>query len=238
MVTRSWCWLALVWVLSEGFSEPATAAGSQETLHDGRTDPYTLKLQSPEQYKLTTPEADTGPPSLIRTTPVPEFGGHPFQKEIAKVATEFKVDPALVHAVIQVESGYNASARSPKGAQGLMQLLPETAKRFGIATADLLWKPERNIRAGVAYLRSLLELFEQDISLALAAYNAGENAVLRYGRQIPPFPETRDYVPKVLAIYNQLRPPLEPETATAPTARVRIRYPPPLTEAQPDGPLR
>lgn len=83
MVTRSWCWLSLVWVLSEGFSGPAIA-GSQEALHDERRDPYTLKLQSPEQYKLTTPEADTGPPSLIRAVPVPEFGGHPFQKEITK----------------------------------------------------------------------------------------------------------------------------------------------------------
>lgn len=237
MVTRNWVLLALVWVFSEGFLGPANA-GSQQAMHDGWRDPYALNLPSPEQYKLTMPQADTSPPSLTQITPEPGLSRHPFQREIAKAADEFKVDPALVHAVIQAESGYNASARSPKGAQGLMQLLPETAKRFGVATADLLWKPERNIRAGVAYLSSLLELFEQDLALVLAAYNAGENAVLRYGRQIPPFPETRDYVPKVLAIYNRLKPPLEPAAAFVPTARVRIQYPPPLAEAQPDGPSR
>ena len=237
MVTKNWVLLALVWVFSEGFLGPANA-GSQQAMHDGWIDPYALNLPSPEQYKLTMPQADTSPPSLTQITPEPGLSRHPFQREIAKAADEFKVDPALVHAVIQAESGYNASARSPKGAQGLMQLLPETAKRFGVATADLLWKPERNIRAGVAYLSSLLELFEQDLALVLAAYNAGENAVLRYGRQIPPFPETRDYVPKVLAIYNRLKPPLEPEAAFVPTARVRIQYPPPLAEAQPDGPSR
>ena len=231
-------WVPVVWVLSQGVSDP-TAAGQQEALRDGWRDPYTLNLPSPEHYKLATPQPSAAPPSLIRTPPGRELDGHPFQREIAKAALEFKVDPALVHAVIEVESGYNVSALSPKGAQGLMQLLPETARRFGVATSDLLWKPERNIRAGVAYLRSLLELFEQDLALVLAAYNAGEHAVLRYGRQIPPFPETRDYVPKVLAIYKRLKPPqIEPEPQAAQAARVRIQYPPPLPEAQPDASSR
>lgn len=212
----------------------ALAAGSPEVLDGVWKDPYTLSLPTPEQFRLRSERDETTAiPASTSKTQQPGFAGQPFQREIAKAANDFKVDPALVHAVIQVESGYNASARSPKGAQGLMQLLPDTARRFGVASADLLWKPERNIRAGVAYLHSLLELFGQDLALVLAAYNAGENAVLRYGRQIPPFPETRDYVPKVLAIYNQLRPSPDPEPVPAPAPRIRIQYPPPLPDAQP-----
>ena len=222
-------------MLGLAFSGPV-AAGPPDAWHDTSRDPYTLNLPSPEQYKLGTRQPDTAPSSLNQTASASNLTGHPFQWEIAKAADEFKVDPALIHAVIQVESGYNASARSPKGAQGLMQLLPETARRFGVASTELLWKPERNIRTGVAYLSSLLELFGQDLTLVLAAYNAGENAVLRYGRRIPPFPETRDYVPKVLAIYNRLRPPTAQEPLAAPTARVRIQYPPPVPEAQADSP--
>jgi soluble lytic murein transglycosylase-like protein len=226
-------WAFIVVALNQSVSGPAVA-GSQDVLHGAWTDPYSLSLQSPEKYRLGTQQPDTIGTSMDSSTRVPDLNGQPFQREIANAANEFKVDAALVHAVIQVESGYNAGARSAKGAQGLMQLLPETARRFGVATADLLWKPERNIRAGVAYLRSLLEMFDQDIALVLAAYNAGENAVLRHGRRIPPFPETRDYVPKVLAIYNRLRPPTEPQTTPEPGARIRIQYPPPLPEAQPD----
>lgn len=210
-------------------------AGSPEALPDQWRDPYALSLPFPEQYRLGAGQADTAPTASSHSMTSPGLTRSPFQREIAKAASEFKVDPALVHAVIQVESGYNAGAISPKGAQGLMQLLPDTARRFGVASTELLWKPERNIRAGVAYLSSLLEMFGQDLPLVLAAYNAGENAVLRYGRQIPPFPETRDYVPKVLAIYKRLRPLPEPDPL--PAARVRIQYPPPLPEAQPDAPV-
>lgn len=212
------------------------SAGSPEAPQGQWRDPYTLSLPSPEQYSLGIQQTDTASSAVKPSTSASDLTTHPFQREIAKAANEYKVDPALVHAVIQVESGYNAGARSPKGAQGLMQLLPETASRFGVASADLLWKPERNIRAGVAYLSSLLEMFGQDLALVLAAYNAGENAVLRYGRKIPPFPETRDYVPKVLAIYRRLRPLPEPEPLPATATRIRIQYPPPLPEAQPETP--
>lgn len=110
------------------------------------------------------------------------------------------LDPSLVKAVIQVESGYNPEAVSPKGAVGLMQLMPATAARYGVTNAT---EPMANIQGGTRYLADLLKLFDNDLSLALAAYNAGENAVLRYGKKIPPFSETQNYVKKILAIYRQ-----------------------------------
>lgn len=120
---------------------------------------------------------------------------------IADAAKIAKVEARLVHAVIAVESGYNPRAVSPKGALGLMQVMPETARRYGIADAR---DPVKNLEAGARYLGDLLKLFNNDLHLALAAYNAGEKAVLRYGSKIPPFRETEAYVPKVLGVYRRL----------------------------------
>jgi soluble lytic murein transglycosylase-like protein len=122
--------------------------------------------------------------------------------QILAAARRNGLDPALLHAVIQIESGYDARAVSPKGAAGLMQLMPETARRFGAADR---FAPEENLEAGARYLGHLLALFEGDLELALAAYNAGEEAVLRHGRAIPPYAETRRYVPAVLARYRRAR---------------------------------
>lgn len=118
---------------------------------------------------------------------------------IERVADEHQLRPALVHAVIRAESAYRADAVSPKGAVGLMQLMPATAKRFGVIDRR---DPEQNLRGGTAYLRKLLTLFDSDLQLALAAYNAGENAVIRYGNAIPPYRETQDYVRKVIRFYR------------------------------------
>lgn len=112
-----------------------------------------------------------------------------------------RVSPALVLAVISVESGGRSNALSSAGAEGLMQLMPATARRFGVN--DSL-SPSQNIKGGVAYLDWLLEKFGGDVMLALAGYNAGENAVLKHGG-VPPYPETRDYIPKVLAAYDVAR---------------------------------
>ena len=112
------------------------------------------------------------------------------------------LDPALLQAVIRVESGFNPAAVSSKGAMGLMQLMPATAKRYGVGDA---LDPLQNIRGGTKYLKDLLQLFGQDIELVLAAYNAGENAVIRHGRRIPPYQETLNYVPKVMRHYDALR---------------------------------
>ncbi|MBI4998627.1 MAG: lytic transglycosylase domain-containing protein [Rhodocyclales bacterium] len=119
---------------------------------------------------------------------------------IERVAGQYGLQSELLHAVIAVESGYDPAARSRKGAGGLMQLMPGTAKRYGVADT---FNPEQNIHGGARYLRDLMRLFNGDISLVLAAYNAGENAVLRSGRRIPQYLETVNYVPKVLAHYKR-----------------------------------
>jgi len=123
------------------------------------------------------------------------------QTIVASAASRHGVDARLVQAVIQVESAFNAKARSPKGARGLMQLMPETAARFG-ATADTdLFNPAVNVDLGARYLHVLSEQFADRLDLVLAAYNAGEGAVVRNGYAVPPYRETRDYVRKVLDLY-------------------------------------
>lgn len=124
---------------------------------------------------------------------------------IREASTAYRVPSELIHAVISVESNYNPNAVSPKGARGLMQLMPATAKRFGSNNnAD----PRQNILTGSRYLRWLLDFFDEDVELAIAAYNAGEAAVVKAGHKIPHFSETQRYVPKVLSIYKKVRPPL------------------------------
>lgn len=118
---------------------------------------------------------------------------------IARIANAHELRPALIHAVIRAESAYRADAVSSKGAVGLMQLMPATAERYGVRNRE---DPEQNVQGGVAYLRDLLDLFDRDLQLALAAYNAGENAVMRYDNTIPPFPETQNYVRKVIRFYQ------------------------------------
>jgi hypothetical protein len=117
---------------------------------------------------------------------------------VRQAANRVQVDPGLVHAIIQVESEYHPNAVSNKGAMGLMQLIPATAMRFGVENP---FDPKQNIEGGVTYLKYLLDLFGGNLSLALAAYNAGENSVLRQGG-IPYYPETRDYVRKVADVYG------------------------------------
>jgi hypothetical protein len=123
------------------------------------------------------------------------------QRMINKAAGDHRVDPALLAAVVSVESGHDVMAVSVKGASGLMQLMPDTASRYGVSD---LFDPAQNLDAGARHLAFLLRLFDCDLSLALAAYNAGEGAVKRHGNVIPPYPETQAYVPKVLQRYARL----------------------------------
>ncbi len=123
-----------------------------------------------------------------------------FSRQIAEVAREHRVPVALLHAVITIESAYDPNAISKAGAVGLMQLMPATAKRFGVYDRR---NPSANLEGGTRYLRHLIELFDMKLELALAGYNAGENAVAKYGNQIPPYEETQNYVKKVLQLYSK-----------------------------------
>lgn len=129
--------------------------------------------------------------------------GARFRELIWRTAAEHGVHPELVYAVAAVESSFDPLARSVKGAEGLMQLMPETAVRFGVENT---FDPADNVRGGVRFLRYLLDLFGGDMRLALAAYNAGENVVLATGK-IPPYEETRTYVAKVLKRFGPGRGP-------------------------------
>jgi soluble lytic murein transglycosylase-like protein len=122
-----------------------------------------------------------------------------YSRLIADAADRHGLDPALLHAVIRAESSYNPNAVSHKGAIGLMQLMPATAARYGVDPHD----PEENVHGGARYLSDLIDLFGSDIPLAVAAYNAGENNVIKYGNRIPPFHETQQYVNRVMSYYNR-----------------------------------
>jgi len=121
---------------------------------------------------------------------------------IAKAATTYRLPNALLHAVITAESSHNANAISHAGAVGLMQLMPDTARRYGVSNRT---DPRANIHGGSRYLRDLLGMFNNNLVLALAAYNAGENAVIRHGKKIPPYAETQTYVKRVLEYYKRYR---------------------------------
>jgi soluble lytic murein transglycosylase-like protein len=142
----------------------------------------------PDEVPYPEPEAVV-PPAPVAAVVLPVV---PYGEIIDRVASEQKVPAGLVRAVIQAESNYQERARSRKGAMGLMQLMPETARQYAVADP---YEPESNIEGGIRHLRSLLDRFE--LPLALAAYNAGEAAVRRFGG-IPPYPETREYVARVL----------------------------------------
>jgi soluble lytic murein transglycosylase-like protein len=121
---------------------------------------------------------------------------------IEEIARENRLYPELLHAVVRAESSYNPNAVSHAGAVGLMQLMPATARRYGVTDSR---DPRANLKGGARYLRDLLTLYRNNLKLALAAYNAGENAVEKYGNRIPPYPETQKYVKRVIAFYLQNR---------------------------------
>ena len=123
-----------------------------------------------------------------------------FTPTVDNAAVRYQLPKSLLHAVITAESAYDPGAVSIAGAVGLMQLMPETARRYGVRDRK---DPYENIHGGSRYLRDLLDMFNNDMTLALAAYNAGENAVLKYGNHIPPFPETQSYVKKVISYYKE-----------------------------------
>ena len=182
--------LCAVLVMCGGAAQAATYG----FVEDGRVS-VIISDTKPEDPRYVLFQKDL--PGQVRAVEPGPYSGH-----ILAAAQETRVDPALIHAVISVESGYNASARSSAGAVGLMQLMPGTAKRYGVKNR---LDPEQNIYGGARYLRDLQVLFDDNLQLVLAAYNAGEQAVLKYGRRIPPYRETSAYVPKVLQLYRKHR---------------------------------
>ncbi|MBX3289004.1 MAG: lytic transglycosylase domain-containing protein [Acidobacteria bacterium] len=162
---------------------------------------------------------------------------------IVESSLRYRIDPLLIYAQMHQESSFKIRATSHKGASGLMQLMPATARRFGVTK---IYDPKQNIDAGVKYMRWLLDYFDQDVVLALAGYNAGEGAVLKYGRNIPPYRETQEYVRRISARYNTISNPTYVSTSrpsTVQTASVdqkdsrplTVYEPPPMTVRLPNG---
>jgi soluble lytic murein transglycosylase-like protein len=140
------------------------------------------------------------PPSRPAFNPELERNRQQYASLVEEAAARHNVPPGLLDAVIRAESSYNPEAVSHKGAMGLMQLMPGTASRYGVRDP---YNPVQNIHGGARYLSDLLDMFRSDVRLAVAAYNAGENNVIKYGNRVPPFAETQNYVTKVLGFYNR-----------------------------------
>ena len=148
-------------------------------------------------YPAITSLIITGKRSLGEfSTGNPEIDGY-----IEESSALYNIDPLLIYAQMNQESRFKIKATSGKGASGLMQLIPDTAKRFGVKN---IYNPEQNIKGGVKYMRWLLDRFDGDVRLALAAYNAGEGAVKKYGNKIPPYRETENYVARIMAHYERI----------------------------------
>ena len=158
-----------------------------------RTDGRLTDLLNPEEPFIATLSPRSAPLDL---------GSPHLQRMVTQASRRHGLDPRLVGALVHVESAYQTQARSPKGALGLMQIMPATGARYGVGAARDLLDPATNIDVGTRYLRDLHEMFDGRVELILAAYNAGEGAVKRYGNRIPPYRETQDYVRKILRLYN------------------------------------
>jgi soluble lytic murein transglycosylase-like protein len=155
---------------------------------------YTVLIAEP------TPAAPAMPAAAVRKGKASLARKAGYDQLVDEVSRTYGLESALLHAVISVESSYNPKAVSRKGASGLMQLMPATAKRYGVADA---FDPLQNLNGGARYLRDLLRMFDNNTSLALAAYNAGEHAVAKHGNRIPPYRETLHYVPRVMDFYQR-----------------------------------
>ncbi|HEX4328653.1 MAG TPA: lytic transglycosylase domain-containing protein [Burkholderiales bacterium] len=201
----------------------ATASlDSPYRLHIADPQDFRLRQTARDEYRLAKPyraavpqEAPAGDPvnAALVAAARADMETQPFARQIDRAATAANLDPALVHALIHVESRHHDKALSVKGAVGLMQVLPDTAARYGIRN---LTRADQNLKAGTRYLRALMDQFDGRLELVLAAYNAGEGAVISHAGKIPPYRETRDYVKAVLAKYAEWRGPMPAGAAASP----------------------
>lgn len=217
--------LLAAWSLTIGILIGAgVCAANQGDLEAGA---YRLKVDLSTLRLPGAPTAEKDKNAGEQSEPAPRAAAlddKPFAAQIDRAAIDAELDPALVHAVIFVESRYNPAARSPKGALGLMQVMPQTASRYGVK--NVARSIDENLRAGTRYLSDLMRQFAGRLDLVLAAYNAGEHAVVRH-LGIPPFTETRRYVPAVMAKYEEWRSaPPAVEAPAAPSTPVvpRVEY--------------
>jgi soluble lytic murein transglycosylase-like protein len=190
---------------------------------------FDTRLDPPPERVIVSPAEAEPPPARLLAFFDSSPRYEPVRKILLDASSDHNIDYELLQALIATESGFNAGAVSPKGAIGLMQLMPDTARRYGVDTdrhgaqERKLTDPRINIRAGTRYLRDLINMFPGELELALAAYNAGEGAVMRAGNKIPNYKETQNYVKNVMALYAGLKP--EPAAASPesryPHSRVR-----------------
>lgn len=180
------------------------------TIHFTDTLPKTMKFKRmkivPESPGISKPRTPSRTTAVTRTKPVSRPGQSVVAKSaygpfIQTISNKYAVDPVLVHSIVWVESNFEPNAISPKGAKGLMQLMPETARSYEVRNA---FDPRENIEGGVRYLSHLMRTYDSNLRLVLAAYNAGESMVNRYNG-VPPFPETRDYIEKVMREHQRMR---------------------------------
>jgi len=184
----------LLLLVSAGLVSEAAASSFRLTDEEGVTH-YTNAPSDPRYQSLPGMSGTAAGWLRVPVAARPGYGD-----QIREIAGRHGVSPSLVEAVIRVESAFNSRAVSPKGAQGLMQLMPRTALSLGVRNA---FDPIQNIDGGVRHLRYLLHRFPGNVALALAAYNAGEGAVNAYGGRIPPYPETQQYVRKILELHGE-----------------------------------
>ena len=188
-------------LLAFGLLVASSARADVYSFIDDDGTPRFSNIPDDPRYQLFLKEPRAHPLGAGLDSPL--LQGRPYHAEVRAAADRFMLDPALIHAVIEAESKYNPNAVSGKGAIGLMQVMPETGRRYGVR-AEQLRVPARNIATGAQHLADLLQLFEGDVELALAGYNAGEHAVAHYGDAIPPYAETKAYVPRVVGFWKAL----------------------------------
>lgn len=195
------------------------------------------KLTTAQNFNYTPPAGSlVHPTSMVLNPSLGGFttGDAAVDDFIVESGKRNSVDPLLLYSIMHQESSFKARAISYKGARGLMQLMPPTAARFGVTS---IWDPRQNIEGGARYIRFLLDLFSGDVKLALAGYNAGEGAVLKYGYQIPPYSETREYVRRIGRRYSLIRDPAAIANASSLSGRqaaaLRRKEPVPLSIYEP-----